>query len=425
MKARTSVLRNALLCATVLASSVPLRAQSVRTGLDVSVEAEATSNPYLDEVSPLWVGAGTVTLRPWLVRETAVDRIDLEAFARGRAFSEIYDFEDSFGGSLRATHRASPQTTYYGQASVTSTSARSTFSRFDRGFRVDPLAPLPSTDGGAQPPSGELTPGLGGGIATPLDDITIIGLLGRSTNLAMSAGLNRQISPRSSLTVDIGYDQFWTEGSLASGYRKVMIGANYARRLSARTTVGIGASAGQSRYDSQFPKTTTLGAFVNGEHQLDPAWSLNWAAGVSSSRSPAFGALPEIDQTGLTGNLSLCRRQAQSRLCLGLARSQQPSTLGQVRTNDSVDFTYSERLSASDRIDFFANYARTKAPDEAVTTFGDIELASVGATLTRALNDRLDGYVFGRASRSYGGYLSDEPSISFGVGIRATLGDRR
>lgn len=423
MTSKTSFRRGALLCATVLMSSGPLHAQAVRTGVDVSAEAEATSNPYLDQSSNDWVGAGTLEVRPWLVSETAKDRIELEAFARGRAFTSTFDFEDSFGGAVRASHRASPRTSYYGQANVVSTSARSNFTRFNRGgFDLDPLTPADPTS-----PVQPLDPatGLGPIIVPPLDDITILGLQNRSTTLAIGAGMNQQIDTRSSLGITVDYNRLWVSDSQASGYESVTLGANYSRRLSARTSAGFAVNAGQSRYDAGFPKTTTLGAYVTAQHQLDAAWSLSGSVGVSSSHSPALGIIPEISEVGVAGNLSICRAQDTSRLCLGVSRSQQPSLLGQVRTSDAIDFSYSERLSARDRVDLYANYARSSAPSELSTPFDEVEIASVGATLTRALTPRLDGYLFGRASRSYGGYLTAEPSLSFGVGIRARLGDRR
>lgn len=428
MNRRIYFRRSALLCATILMPCGPLLAQaSVRTGIDVSAEAEATRNPYLDQDSNDWVGAGSVEVRPWLLSETERDRIELEAFARGRAFTSGFDFEDSFGGSLRASHRASPRTNYYGRLNVASTSARSNFTRFDRGgFAFDPLAPVdPATP--VQPvdpgPGSSLIPGPF--VIPPLDDLTIIGLQGRSTTLGIGAGMNRQLDTRSSISVNLDYNRLWVSGNQISGYENTALGVSYSRRLNARTSVGFSATAGQSRYDSGFPKTTTLGAYVNAQHQLDAAWSLSGSLGVSSSQSPAQGALPEVSEVGVAGNLNVCRAKDRSRLCLGVSRSQQPSTLGQVRTSDAIDFSYSERLSARDRVDLYANYARSIAPSEITTPFDQIEIASVGATLTRVLNPRLDGYLFGRASRNYGGYLSDEPSLSFGIGIRASLGDRR
>jgi hypothetical protein len=417
--------RSALLCATILISSGPLHAQAVRVGLDLSAEAEATSNPYLDQTSNDWVGAGSLEVRPWLVSETSTERVELEAFARGRAFTSGFDFEDSFGGSVRASHRASPRTSFYGQANVVSTSARSNFTRFNRsGFDLDPLAP-----GDPAVPTQPIDPATGGPlpvIVPPLDDLAIVGFQGRTTTLAISAGMNRQVDTRSTLSANVDYNRLWVEGGQISGYESVSAGVTYSRRLNARTSVGLAVNAGQSRYDdAAFPKATTLGAYVSAEHQLNQYWTLSGAVGVSSSSSPASGLQPEIDEVSVAGNVNLCRSRDQSRLCVGLSRSQQPSTLGQVRTSDAIDFSYSERLSARDRVDIYANYARSNAPSEVATPFDEIEIASVGATFTRVLSPRLDSYLFGRASRSYGGYLTDEPSISFGIGLRARLGDRR
>lgn len=416
--------RSALLSATILVSGSPLLAQTVRTGVDISAEAEATKNPYLDRASNDWVGAGSLEVRPWLVSETATDRIDLEAFARGRAFTSTFDFEDSFGGSLRASHRASPRTSYYGQANVVSTSARSNFTRFNRGgfgpaLPADPAAPATP----AQP--GNPGVGLGPVVVPPLDDITIVGLQGRSTTLSIGAGMNRQLDTRSSLSANVDYNRLWVSENQISGYESANVGLSYSRRLSERTTGGFSVSAGQTRYDAAFPKTTTLGAYVNAQHQFSPTWSLNWTLGVSSSHSPASSRVPEVSQVGLAGSVGLCRSDERSNLCLSASRSQQPSTLGQVRTSDAIDLSYSERLSARDRVDLYANYARSSAPSEISTPFDEIEIASVGATLTRTLSPRLNGYLFGRASRSYGGVLTAEPEIALGVGLRVRLGDRR
>ena len=418
--------RSALLSATILVSGFPLQAQSVRTGVDLSTEAEATTNPYLDQASGEWVGAGSVEVRPWLVSETSTDRIDLQAFARGRAFTSTFDFEDSFGGSLLASHRASPRTSFYGQANVVSTSARSNFTRFNRGgFGFDPAPPSDPTTPASPALPGAPGPGLGPVIVPPLDDISIIGLQGRSTTLALGAGMNRQVDTRSSLSVNVDYNRLWVSGNQISGYDNANVGLSYSRRLSARTTGGFSVSAGQTRYDANFPKTTTLGAYINAQHQLTAAWSLSWSLGVSSSHSPASALVPEINQVGLAGNVGVCRAQDRSSLCLSVSRSQQPSTLGQVRTSDAINFTYGERLSARDRVDLYANYARSSAPSEITTPFDRIEIASVGATLTRTLNPRLDGYLFGRTSRSYGGVLTAGPEIAFGIGLRVRLGDRR
>lgn len=414
--------RSALLSATICASASQLHAQTIRTGVDVSAEAEVTKNPYLDEANNNWVGAGSVEVRPWLVSETAKDRVQLEAFARGRAFTSGFNFEDTFGGSVSASHRASPRTSYYGQANVISTSARSNFTRFSRGgFGYDPLAPI---DPAAPTPIDPVT-GLGPPILPPLDDITIIGLQGRSTTLSISAGMAQQLDTRSSLNLNIDHNRLWVSGNQLSGYESVSVAANYSRTVSARTSVGLAVNAGQTRYENGFPNTNTLGAFVNAQHQLARGWSLGWSAGVSHSQSPAEGVFPEISQTGLAGNVNLCRAQSRTRLCLGVSRSQQPSTLGQTRTSDSVDFTFREQLSARDRIDLNANYARSSAPNEIATPLDEIEIASVGATLTRTLNPRLDGYVFGRGSRIYGRPLASDPELAFGIGIRVRLGDRR
>lgn len=421
--------RGALLCGAMLAWHIPLQAQSLRMGIDVSAEAEATSNPYLDEEDSGWVGAGTVEIRPWLASITATDRVELEAFARGRAFTSGFDFEDSFGAALNANSRASERTSLFGQASIVSTSARSNFSRFNRpdfGFGFDPLTPtdplLPVQPGDAPAGVAPLLPPV---IVPPIDDITIVGLRGRSTNMSLSAGVNRQLDSVSSLNATIGYNRLWVEDDELSDYDSVTANLGYSRRVSTRTSVGAAITAGQSRFDDGIPKTTTLGASVNAQHQFSDRWTLSGSVGVSNSRADALGPYPEFNETGLVGTVAACRTDPQSRLCLGFSRSQQPSTLGQVRVNDAIDLSYSERISARDRVDLFGNYGRSSSPNDFNPAFADVEIASVGGTYTRSFSQRLEGYAFARASKSWGGFLSDEPSLSFGVGVRARIGDRR
>ncbi|WP_165961135.1 autotransporter outer membrane beta-barrel domain-containing protein [Qipengyuania sediminis] len=428
--------RGALLCATVLVTSIPLHAQSVRKGIDVSAEGEVTTNPYLDDGSSDWVGAGSVEIRPWLVSQTETDRIELEAFARGRAFTSEYDFEDSFGGSLSASSRASTRTALFGQASLMSTSARSNFARFNRPgfgtvFGFEPLTPtgpeVPFTNGDVgtvlAPPPGA---GIGPIILPPLDDITIVGLTGRSTSLGLTAGMSRQLDARSSLNATVGYNRLWVSEDATSGYENAVVSLGYSRALSERTTAGIALSAGRSRYDEGvIPGATTLTAAVNAQHRFDENWSLNGSVGVSNTRSEARGIYPEVNDTGLVGSIAGCRTDAQSRLCLGFSRSQQPSTLGEVRTSDAINLSLSERLSARDRVELYANYGRSLGINDFAMTPEDIEIVAVGGTYSRTFSNRFEGFAFARASRSYGGFLSDEPSVSFGLGISARFGDQR
>lgn len=431
--------RGPLLGATAIMSGwLPVHAQALRSGVDLSLEGEATSNPYLDEDTSEWVGAGTVEIRPWLSSESATDRVELEGFARGRAFSSTYDFEDSLGGTLRATSRVSARTSYFGRANVLSTSARSTFSRFGRpgaSFDTDPFGPgtpIAPGDTGLQPLApigsepGPLVPGPGTLPIVPVvDDLTLVGLQGRTTTMSLLAGMSRQLDTVSSLNASVGYDRLWVSEDAVSGYESANVNLGYTRALSARTTAGVAASVGQARYDAGVPKTTTLGANATVQHRFDENWSLNAAVGVQNTRSDALGVFPAVNDTGLIGSVAACRTDALSRLCLSLARSQQPSSLGEVRTSDAINVSYSARLSARDRLDLYGNYGRSAATGDASAFTQDLDIASVGGTYTRLVSERLDGYAFGRVSRSYGGFLSEEPGLSFGVGVRYRLGARR
>lgn len=438
MNKRTFV-KGALLSVTILGSA-HAHAQSVRTGIDVSAEAEATTNPYMDEEESGWAGAGSVEVRPWYVRETATDRISAEAFARGRAFTNGINLEDTLGASLGVLHRSGPRRTFVGQAQVLSTSARTNFSRFNQGgFGSDPFSPgvpsllepigqpgQPLQPGNGVTPIGNFDPGfgLGGIILPPLDDITIVGLRQRATSLSTSAGMNQQLDSLSSLNATLGYNRLWVAGEEASGYDDVSLGLGYSRTISPRTSVGISARAGQARYDNDFPKTTTLSAYVTGQHQISSRWTVSGSLGVSSSQSDGNQLVPEINQVGLVGSISTCRLEERSQLCANLSRSQLPSSIGRVQTSDSINLTYNERFSSRDRIQVYVDYGRSSAPEDVDIGFERVEIASVGTSFTRTFDRRFEGYVFGRAYRTYGGF-SEDPNISLGIGIRARFGDQR
>lgn len=427
--------RIALMCATALSMASPAAAQTIRSGVDLSAEAEVTSNPYLDQSSNDWIGAATLEVRPWLVALNENDRVELSGFARGRLFSSRFSFEDTLGATLAASSRSGARTQFYGSGSIVTSSARSNAGLYANGLPAGPggIVPgtgFPSTPGGGD--TGPVTPGSPAGpvplqpptILPPFQDITLLGLQSRSTTMNLSAGAQHQIDARSSVSGQVGYDKLWLDEG-GSGYDNATVGATYSRVISARTSAGLTLSAAQSRYETGVPKSTTLGASVNARHQLDQAWTLAWSIGLSQSRSPAFGPFPRVNQTGLIGSLSLCRALERSSLCLNGARSQQPSTLGQLRNSDQVGLSYGERLSARDRVDLYMSYSRSSTIGERIQAENDFSVASVGATVSRILTQRLDAFLFGRTSRSYGGYLSDEPSIAVGLGVRARLGDRR
>lgn len=423
----SSLLRTALLSVTAIVPASALSGQEVRKGVDLSGSVEAVSNPSFDATQTEWSGAGTIAANPWLSTRTQTGRIDLQGQVRLRGFTNGYDLEDTYGAFLRTTHQPDARNRFNGSMRLTSTSARNTFARSLRGtgggFFEPGLAPLNPAVGlpGAELP---VDGGAGGPPVSlpfrPVDDVTLLGLSGRSTSLAMNAGVDHSLDARSNLSALLGYDRLWLSGSTGTGYRSTSAQVGYQQGVTERTSVGASVSTAITQYDGPFPKSTTLGLYGTANHQFDQRWSLSGSLGVNTSQSRTGGT-----RTGLAGNINACRSGPRDRLCLGASRTQQPSALGGVRMSNSVQLSYSNRINERDRVDLYGNYSLSGSggPDDIAPQ--DISAVGVGGTFTRQLTQRTEAYAFANTSRTYGGFLNSEPSIAVGAGLRFKLGDNR
>ena len=402
-----------LACSTVFCASVS--AQTSRTGLDVATEAGATSNPYLTDDDTRLIGVGKVEVRPWLRVENERDSVQLTAFFIGRAFSGNYDFEDSEGAALSVRSKRSERLTLYGAADVSSSSARSVFpwTRPVPGV-TDPIDPVDPGMPLTQPT-----------MASPSDDITLLGVGGRSTSLSISSGLTDQLDERSLIGFDVGYQRLTVEDSTLTDYDSANAVVTYLRRLSPQTSAGIRAGAGKAVYDGGGNATTFL---VEGsiDHRIAERWHLTGSAGVSTTRNTRTAILPAGTATGLTGALEICNTIPRRDFCVTYDRSQSPGARGRTRTVDAIGLRLSQRVSVRDRIDVNARYSRSAPVGSAIEVIiPAVEIAGIDARFSRTIGERTEAYVFGTFARAYGTALSDEPSLSAGVGIRFKLGRNR
>lgn len=414
--------RLALLATCMAFAPQAARAQSVQTGVDVSLSAEAVNNPYLTDEDSSWVGAGTVEVRPWLRRTDETDSIQLRGLARLRAFTGQFDAETAFGADLEATTRISARTTAFANANFLTTNRRTPF---------DVLTPRPGlsdpivTDPGILPAPG-VVPIAQPIIVLPGEDITLLGDPGRLTTTSLGAGVSHQIDPVSTLGYNVSYLRLdGDDDSLGTGYQSASLGANYSRQLTPRTQAGLAGNASKTRYEQNRPSATTFSLSATVAQQIGRYWSLNASAGVSSTEAEDNGFFPGYSSVSPIASLNVCNQPVRRKFCFGYTRSQQPSFLGDVRTSDSAVASYSEQLSQRRRVDLNASYARSEGDEEASVLFPDVELVSLRGVFTQTINDRTEGYVSGSVSKSYGGFLTRDPSISFGAGVRLRLGTRR
>lgn len=409
-------LRLALSTACMAFTPYAARAQTVQAGVDVSLQAEAVSNPYLDDEDTTWVGAGTVEVRPWLRQTGARDSIQLRGLARVRGFTGAYDAETAFGADLSATSRISARTTAFANADILTTSRR-TF--------LNVLTPRPGLADPIVPPE-TVVPIVDPTFVLPGEDVTVLGDPGRLTTATIGAGLAHQLDPNSRLTYSVGYRR--TDGdrdSLGTGFDAASLSASYSRQLNPRTQLGLSGTASKVRYEENRPSVTTLSLSGTWAQQLGRYWSLNASAGVSRTEAEGNVFFPGYRSVTPIASFSLCNQPVKQKMCFGYSRTQQPSFLGDVRSSDAAFASYSEQLSQTRRFDLSASYARSDSDDEAGAQFSDVEAVSLRGVFTQTINDRTEGYISGSVARTYGGALSREPSIALGVGVRFRLGSTR
>lgn len=392
------------------------KAQTMQTGVDVSISAEAVNNPYLTDADSAWVGAGTVEVRPWLRQADEKDSIELRGLARARGFTSRFDVETALGADLMATSRLNARTAVYGNASILTTNQRTPF---------DVLTPRPGLTDPIVPPT-DLVPITDPIIVLPGEDVTVLGAMGQITTASVGAGVSHQIDPSSTLGYNVEYRRLDGDGdSLGVGYESASIGASYSRQLTPRTQVGLSGNASKTRYEQNRPGATSFSLSGTLGQQLGRYWTLNASAGVSSTEADGNGFFPGYSSVSPVASISICNQPVRKNFCFGYTRSQQPSFLGDVRTNDAAFISYSEQFSQSQRVDLSASYSRSEGDEEADSLYGDVEAVSLRGVFSQTINDRVEGYVSGSVARTYGGFLSREPSISFGVGVRLRLGARR
>ncbi|MGX7953602.1 hypothetical protein ACWPM1_13700 [Tsuneonella sp. HG249] len=392
-------------------AATSVAAQDTTTGVNVSAAAGVTSNPYLTEENSREAGVLDVEVRPWMRIETARTTFDLAAYANGRVFSNTYDFEDSEGASVAFRSKRSSRTSLYGSAALDSTSARSIFPRSGASPGVtDPVNPV--DPGTLQTEAATFLPG---------DDITLLGLTGRTTSISTDLGVDHQLSARSYLGASAGYQHLSASGSAVIGYDSFTAGAAYSRQVSEQTRAGARLQARRTAYDAGGHSTILV---VEGtlEQRLDAYWTLTAAAGVSTARTSAVGAFPASRSTGVGGMVALCNERPSRNFCASLERSQLPGAVGRTQRVDNAVLSYGERLSARERVEIGARYARSRTLSRGPFAQPSVKIASVEANYTRTLGERTEAYAFASVARSYSDLLTSGASVNAGVGIRLRLG---
>lgn len=411
-KHRCSYARAALFAGSALFFPVfaPIAAQNTTAGVDIKVGAEAISNPYLDDIDASLTAAGSAEVRPWLRSEFQNLTFDLEAFTQVREFANAENLEDNYGASLRVQGRASERAKLFARASIDSTASRV-------GTVFGPA--LSNIDEPAFP-----TPPIG---PTLGEDITLLGLRGRSTTINAAAGAQIAWDARTALNVDIGYQNVSFSGNPGEDYQSYSAGLGIMRSLSEQTSVGLTGGVQRADYKGSVigDATSFTGLFAL-NHRFNEKLTLNASLGMSATKIEETSVRPKRTVTALATDLSLCDRDSRRGLCLNYRRMPQPTALGGVRTSDTVGMTFDERISEKDRFEMGASYSRTSAGDTATNAvLPSVEYATVRTTFERSFSSRLDGFVYASVARIFRDDLRTDPSINVGVGLRLRFGAKR
>jgi hypothetical protein len=405
-----------LLCSTAMASAAfaPLKAQSTRTGIDITASVETANNPVLTENDADLTLAGRIEIRPFLQTSSEASTFRLEAFASAREFASDYDLEDRYGATAQFATRVSERVELFANAGIYTSNGRLSSIINQPGTLVtDPTITDPTV------------------VALPIDralgnDITLIGADGRTTTITADVGIEVKLTDRLSFGADAGYQDVSLSQFPLQEYDSYNTEAALTYQVSDRTSVGVFGGYRNTNYDdiNLADAQTYIGA-LNLAHQLDESWSINLSGGLARTRIEETPISPGRNVTGFTSRVGLCNRGTRRNACISYRRSPLPTSFGGVRNSDTLGLSYSETVSERDSISVGANYTTTAASLGGIQTIPAVDLAGVNASYNRSFNERLSGYVFAGVSRLYRDDVQTDPSISIGIGLRLRIGSRR
>lgn len=381
-------------------------AQNLDAGIDVRLSGEVVSNPYLDQGDAEPTAAVNAEVRPWLRQQTEVTSFNLSAFAQARQFADGQDMEDNYGVSASLSHRASQRVTLTARADVQSAASR--LNAVFPGLDPNPATPVPEPL--------PLDPGLG-------VDPTLLGTRGRTTTVNGGIGTQYAIDERRSLQIDLDLEDLDFTHANAQDYRTHGVATTLMQVVNATTSVGAALNFRQTDYDSPtVPDARIFLAMGSVSHRLDERWTLEASAGASMTRLEAVGAFARRESTSIAATASLCRREERGSLCVDYERQPQPTGLGQVRNTDTASLSYNREWSVRNRLSVGASYSRSGSAVNVSTPVSETEYLTVRATLERAFNERVSGFVTASTSRVFGSNLAIEPDIDVGLGLHIRLG---
>lgn len=395
--------RRRLLIATawacVLAS--PAQAQNVKFNVSGSVGVEASRNPLLDVVPVKTAASAVAEIGPQISYDTTFGQFEAQGFLQTREYSQTYGNETNFGIDAAVSRRASEQLRLRAGLSYQSTQSR----------RTSPFAS--SIAGMPVPP--------------PIDDITVIGLRGRTAIFSINSGLDYRFNNRDRLSIDGSYHALAFTQAGAENYRLGKAEASFLHAVNEHMAIGL--VTGFQQFDFANPAygdARTISTLGTVTRSLGARWTLELSAGAAWTWKDAAGTTPRSTVTSLVTRGSLCYLGQHERACLDYHRNPQPTAQGGVRGSDRLGFSYRRDVSRRDRVTLGASYARSSSSvASSGSAFPEVEFGGGTARYERRLSPRTNAYVEVGYDRLYRSDLKVPARKSVAVGLSFTLGDRR
>lgn len=383
----------------------PAYAQNVELKLNGSIGLEASRNPYLEVGPASTVASAVAEIRPQMTYETEFGQFNVQGFLQTREYSQTYGNETDYGVQAGVKRRASDQLQLHGGLSYQSTQSR----------RADPFA--------SSVPGAVGQPSLAG-----VNDITVIGLRGRTSIFSINGGLEYKFNNRDSLGLDASYDDLSFTQAGAANYRLARTELGFLRAVNERTSIGVVAGFQQFNFSNPaYGDARTVSTLGNVSHRIGARWKIEVSAGIGWTFKDAAGITPRSTVTSFVARGNLCYLGERERACFDYHRDPQPTAQGGVRGSDRLSLNYSRELSKRDNVTFGASYSRSSSSNviPSGSIFPEVQFGGGSARYERRLSPRMNAYVEVGVDRVYRSDLNVPTRTSVGAGISFSLGGRR
>ena len=388
-----------------VATASPLIAISAHaetsSGVGLGGSVEYVSNPFLLNTQDTAATRARVSIAPFIEERSARSSLRVSGDASFLAYSRRYKESVDLDTQVSYRNTLTRQLSVHAGLSLSSSSGGSYTAA---PVLLDPLAPP---------------------VEPRLNDIANVGFQDRTTQASASAGLNYTINDRNSVYLD--YDASvlrYPRAVNRSEYSSYGQTVGYSRVISPRVTAGASVRVSKVDYlGGPLGDATIISPSINGGLRINSRWRANGSVGFSTTRVTVF--FGKLTSTNFNGNLSLCRSDTRTNLCLDAARATGASSIDGVRTTTTIGASYSYKLTPRDSFSASAGYSRAGSAVRALIPVGQtgtIDYFNASGSFSRQFARRLSGSVSTGYNRSTS--LGARSSYYATIGVNYSFGNR-